>query len=174
MYLNSFSQPSDIISVRKGNGNIVKTFIASSPIIFETKSGMYVNGIIKQIKNDSVFVTTYDIRIFQTNLGVTMVDTIARHIAGIHYKDILKIKVFRRHRFIRGKIDKLLMYGGAGYFGLNIINGSYFNQPITDKKNLRSLSISLGAFGAGLIINKFFPVNRFSRKRHKIVYISMR
>jgi hypothetical protein len=62
------------------------------------------------------------------------------------------------------------MFGGAGYFALNIINGLYYNEPITNKENLNSLGIAVGAFSIGLIINKFFSVNRFSRKRHQIVY----
>lgn len=170
----SLAQGQDFISVRKKNGRPLKTFIAGSPIIFETVYGTYVSGPIEAIKNDSVFVKIYDIRTFATNLGFAMVDTISTYIAGFHYKDIRKIRLFNKERFIRSKIDKLLIIGGAGYFILNVVNGAYFNEPITDKKNLRSLAISLGAVGTGLLINKFFKVSNFSTGKHKIVYVNMK
>jgi hypothetical protein len=65
------------------------------------------------------------------------------------------------------------MIAGAGYAALNLINGSLFNLPVTDKKNLKTLGISAGLFAAGFINNKFFPPNLFSRKKDKIVYISL-
>ena len=172
IYFISFSQ-SDFISVRKKNGRIIKTFTAGSPIIFETKQGIYIKGAIEAIKNDSVFIRTYNIQTVPTNLSVYMLDTVSKNIAGFHYKDILRIKVFKRLRFVRGKIDKLLMYGGAGYFGLNVINSAINHQSLTEKGNLKNLGISVAAFGLGFLIKKFFYVNRFSRKWHKIVYVNI-
>ena len=173
LLLQAVAQVSDIISVRKKNGSILRTFFAGSPILFQTKDKAYIEGTIQYMRNDSIFLTVYDIRSALTHLGVTMSDTITRYTVGVHYKDILRIKVFRYRRFVRGKVDKLLMFGGAGYFGLNIVNGAYFSRPITEKQNLQALGISAGAFGAGWLIKRFFPVNRFSRKRHKIIYVSM-
>ena len=171
--IHLFSQGSDLISVRKKNGAIIKTFFAGSPIVFETKNGSYIDGRIKEIKKDSLFTTIYNTGTFMTNLGVTVFDTVSIHLVSVHYKDIESIKVFIRHRFLRGKIDKLLMYGGAGYFGLNVINHVISGESLTADDNLKKLGIAATAFGIGLIINKFFYVNRFSRKKHKIVYVKM-
>ena len=168
-----FSQGSDLISVRKKNGAVIKTFFAGSPIIFETKNGSYIDGRIKEIKNDSVFVTIYNTATFMTNLGVTIFDTVSVHLISVNYKDIESIKVFVRHRFVRGKIDKLLMYGGAGYFGLNVINKVISGESLTADNNLKKLGIAATAFGLGFIIKKYFFVNRFSRRKHKIVYVKL-
>ncbi len=168
-----FSQGSDLLSVRYKKGTVIKIFFASSPIMLETKHGSYIDGRIKEIKNDSRFVTIYNTATVMTNLGVTIFDTLSTHITRLHYKDIESIKVFKRHRFVRGKIDKLLMYGGAGYFGLNLINNTISGQSLTANNNLKKLGIAATAFGLGFIIKKYFYVNRFSRRNHKIVYVKL-
>ena len=169
----SFSQPSDLISVHRKNGSIIKTFFAGSAIDFQLKNGAYMSGPIKEIKNDSVFIYSYQLGYLITNLGTTVTDTVERRVIGVNYKDILRIKVFKRTRFIRGNIGKLLMIGGAGYFGLNVINSLYLKEPVGDKSNITRLGIAAGAFGTGFLINKLFYVNRYSRKWHKIVYINL-
>lgn len=168
-----FSQGSDLISVRKKNGAVIKTFFPGAPIVFEAKNGSYVDGRIKEIKNDSLFTTIYNTATFMTNLGVTIFDTVSIHVVSVHYKDIESIKVFIRHRFLRGKVDKLLMIGGAGYISLNVINHVISGESLTADDNLKKLGIAAAAFGVGLIIKKYFYVNRFSRKKHKIVYVKL-
>lgn len=173
LYYASFSQPSDFISVRKKNGRHLKTFIKGSPILFETAYGSYIQGPITEIKKDSLFIRMFDIRTYTTAFGSRIVDTVRTYTTGIHYKEIKRIQVFRRNNFIWSKMDKLLFIGGSGYFLLNLANGAYLSEPVTSKENLRSLGISLGAVGAGLIIRKYFMINNFSRRKHKIVYVNM-
>jgi hypothetical protein len=172
-FFDAFPQISDIISVRKKNGTVIKTFVAGVPIVFQTNDKMYIEGTIHDIRNDSIFIMVYDIRTVLTRLGVTVVDTVSRHVARFHYHDMERIKVYNYRRFVRGKLDRLLMIGGAGYFGLNLVNGAYLQEPVTSRQNLQSLGISVGAFGLGWLIKRYFPVNRFSRKKHKIVYINL-
>jgi len=173
-YLLSHSQSPDFISVKKKNGITLKTYRTGLPITFENTFGETISGPIESIRNDSVFVRIYDRRVFMTNLGVTIVDTITTYVSGFHYKEIKRVKLYEKKRFIRSKIDRLLIYGGAGYFILNIANGAFFDSPITDKKNLKRLGISLGAIGTGILIRKFFGINNYSRKKHKIVYVNMK
>lgn len=172
-FFQSMAQVSDIISVQKKNGSIIKTFFAGSPVVLQTVDDKYLEGTIQYIRSDSIFVIIYDIRTGLSRYGVNMIDTVAQYVTGVHYKDIYRIKVFKYRRFVRGKIDKLLMFGGVGYFGLNLINGVYLGQPVTDKENMQKLGISVAAFSTGWLINRFFPVNRFSRKWHKIVYVKL-
>ena len=171
--LQASAQVSDIISVRKKNGRTIKSFVAGVPIELHTQNGTFVKGPIKAIRNDSLFVTVYVIRIVPTYMCVTVVDTAAVYLTGMHHRDIKNIRVFRRPRFLRGKIDRLLIIGGAGYFGLNVLNG-LGQGSLTEKENVQRLGIALGAAGLGFVIKKFFPVDRFSRKRHPIVYIPVK
>ena len=172
--VNALAQFSDMISVRKKNGSNIKTFYAGSPIVLQTTTGAYVEGRISDIRHDSIFIATYDIRTVMSQLGVWVVDTVAKYELGLHYTEIERIKVFTYHRFLRGKIDKLLTIGGAGYFALNVLNHATHGQSLTGAGNGKSLAISAGAFGLGFVINKLFGVNHFSRKKHKIVYVHIK
>ena len=169
----SLSQVSDFISVRKRNGRAIKTFMVGSPIVFESLYGSHVDGWISDIRNDSVFVKMYYTQTIVTLYGSRMLDTIGSYIVGIHHKAIGSIKVFKKRRSLLAKLDKLLIIGGAGYLLLNLANGAYLKEGVTDDKNLRSLGISLGAIGVGLLINHFNTMNNFSSKKHQIVYVRM-
>ncbi len=144
-----------MISVRKKNGSNIKTFYAGSPIVLQTTTGLYVEGPIKDIRHDSIFIAMYDIRTVMSRLGVWVVDTVAKYEVGLHYTEIERIKVFTYDRFLRGKIDKLLMFGGAGYLSLNVLNHATHNQSLTADGNGKPLAISAGAFGLGFIITNF-------------------
>lgn len=65
------------------------------------------------------------------------------------------------------------MFGGAGYIGLNVVNGIINHEQINDHDNLVNLGIAAGAVGTGILLKKYFSVNRYTRKRHKIVYVNM-
>ncbi|HMG68100.1 MAG TPA: hypothetical protein VK588_10450 [Chitinophagaceae bacterium] len=171
---SSMAQVSDIISVKKKNGRTIKNFYEGSPILFETKSGDYVEGPIEKIHHDTISVRMYVIQKVPTIFGTYVPDTLNTFFTKVNYLDIRRIKVLHPQRFIRERVPILLMIGGAGYFILNLVNGSYFNQPITDKQNLKKLGIAAGAFGAGFLASKLFPVNTFSRKGQKIVYINLK
>ncbi|MFZ1527762.1 MAG: hypothetical protein WAT19_03365 [Ferruginibacter sp.] len=164
----------DIISVKRKNGRHIKTFFAGAPIIFIHKNGRMQDGTIIAIQNDSVYVKSQQVIYFKNELGFNMVDTLHTYIVPTHYKDIRSIKVFTYHRFLRGKIGRLLMVGGAGYILTNVVNGSYLHQPFSDPENLQSLGVAAGAFGLGFIIQRFFGVNKFSRRSHQIVYTKLK
>lgn len=168
------SQVSDFISVRKKNGRTIKSFFPGSPIIAETFYGSYLDGWVEAIKNDSVFFKIYDIRYYGTPYGGTIIDTIRNYIVPIYHKEIKSIQVFERRKKIPSKISKLLLIGGSGYFLLNLANGAYLNQSVTDKKNMKSLGISLGSAGAGVLLKYLFKPNNFSEKKHRIVYVKMK
>ena len=168
------SQVSDFISVRKKNGRIIKSFFPGSPIIAETFYGSYLDGWVEAIKNDSVFIKIFDVRYYRAMHGGTITDTVRTYIIPIYHKEIKSIPVFEKRKKIPAKISKLLLIGGAGYFLLNLANGAYLNQSVSDKKNLKSLGISLGSVGAGLLLNRLFKPNNFSEGKHRIVYVKMK
>ena len=168
------SQVSDFISVRKKNGRTIKSFFPGSPIIAETFYGSYLDGWVEAIRSDSVFIKIYDVRYYGTPYGGTIIDTIRNYIVPIYHEEIKSIQVFERRKQFPSKISKLLLIGGSGYFLLNLANGAYLNESVSDKKNLRSLGISLGSVGAGLLLNRLFKPNNFSEGKHRIVYVKMK
>lgn len=170
-----FSQSNDFIVVKKKNGRTIKTLNTGSAIIFQLKSKDYVNGWIENIKNDSVFVRIYNRQAFMTPMGFSVFDTVRIYLKPFHYKDISRVKIYYRRRFIRSKIDRILIGVGAIYFLTNIINGAYHKTSVTGTENLKRLGISLTAIGAGIIMRtKVIDVdNHFSTKRHRIEYVKI-
>jgi hypothetical protein len=164
-----FSQASDFISVKKRNNRTIKTFFPGVSISFVTTYKRPVNGLITDIRHDSVFVKEWDVRTVPTIFGVTVLDTAGFYITGFHYKEIATIDVSDRTKFQQVTVGRILIIGGIGYTVLNVVNGAYLHEPITDSKNLKSLGIAAGAVGTGLLVNY---LNRHRRK-YVIEYIHM-
>src|SRR5699024_1458028 len=136
----SFCQLSDFIVVKKRNGRTIETFMAGKAILFKTNTGAVIDGQIKDIRNDSIFVQTYVIRTVPTNLGVTILDTISRSLFASNYQNISRIKVFHKAESSGGNLlGPLLMLGGSGYIVLNLINSAGKSEPLTEKKNVRNI-----------------------------------
>ncbi|MDB5209127.1 MAG: hypothetical protein JWR72_4202 [Flavisolibacter sp.] len=167
------AQSLDYISIRKKNGRSIKSFYTGSAILLQTIDGGYLQGPIKAIRNDSIYITFYDIRSYPTTFGTYMRDTVAVYYPVVHYKEIKRIHINSRRRFLQTTAGPILMIGGAGYLALNILNGALYNQPITDKRNLRSLGIATGAFGLGYLINRLFSSDGFNKKSQQIVYVNL-
>ncbi len=165
----TFSQASDFITVKKRNNRTIKTFFPGVPISFVTNYKRGVSGTITDIRHDSIFVKEWDIRVVPTALGVTMLDTAGSYINGFQYKEIETIDVSDRTGFGQVTAGKILIIGGIGYTVLNVVNGAYLHEPITDSKNLKNLGIAAGAVGTGLLLNY---LSRHKRK-YLIEYIRM-
>jgi hypothetical protein len=172
--LKTFSQLSDIISVQKRNGRNVKSFTVGSPFNFYTKDGYYVEGYIDLIRDDSVFITSYDIRAIPNAWGVTSIDTLTTYHSAFDYREIATVQVSTRKRFNALRADRLLMDAGAGYFLLNLVNSNYLKEPFGNSTNIATLAISAGVFGLGLFLHTMGRDPRFSGKRDKIVYTRLR
>ncbi|HEY2721481.1 MAG TPA: hypothetical protein VGI82_07140 [Chitinophagaceae bacterium] len=169
---SSFAQVSDIISVKKKNGRTVKSFYEGVRILYQTKYGDYIEGPIEKIYHDTVFIRMYMVQKGLSQFGSYVFDTLNSYLVKTNYKDIKRVSVYRRGSN-REKLGDLMMIGGAGYAALNLINGSLFSLPITDKKNLRTLGISLSAVAIGFLNNKLFASNPYSRRKDQVIYISL-
>lgn len=78
------------------------------------------------------------------------------------------------HRgFFQRSAGPLLMLGGGAYLAVNVLNGAFYELPITDRKNLRRIGAAVGAFGLGYLLKKLFASDGFSKKGDKIVYVDL-
>jgi hypothetical protein len=168
------SQLGDIITIRKPNGRTVQTFTKGSPIEFIDPSGRKVAGRIQDIQRDSVFLIQMDVRTLYSQTGAVIIDTVGGWTSAYHYREMVRIKVFHRGGFVRNVLPTALMIGGAGYAVLNIINGAYLDEPITDPENMQTLGIALGVFGVGFAMKKLLPPNNYTKPKHEIIYIAMK
>jgi hypothetical protein len=84
------AQQADFLVLKK-NEHTIKSFFAGSQVNFLTAYASY-SGQVNGIRNDSVFLTEFDIRQVPTNLGVYVLDTVARYHVAFPYKDITLIR----------------------------------------------------------------------------------
>jgi hypothetical protein len=169
-----YSQPSDFIVVKKKNGRAIKSFMPGNDIDYYAISDHNIIGTIVAIKNDSIFVRMYDIRLVMDAYGLRHLDTLGSYMVANKFSEIQKIKIYNRKNFTVTKIEQIAITGGVGYIALNIFNGAYLNQPITSSQNLKRLSISAAAIAFGIFIKKFFRMEDFySTGKNKIEYVRM-
>lgn len=167
------AQSLDYISVRKPNGRVVKNFYAGSHLLLQLTDGSYLEGPVQAVRNDSVFITLYDIRYLRTTFGSIIRDTVSTSIASFSYKEVSRIYLDERKGFFRRMAGPLLIIGGAGYLTLNVLNGAFYDLPITDAKNLRRLGTAVGAVGLGILFQKLFASDGFTKKKHQITYVDL-
>lgn len=170
---HGFTQSLDYISVRKQNGQVVKNFYAGTNILLQHVDGSYLQGPIEAVRSDSVYITMYDIRYYPTTWGSFVRDTISTTVAGLPVNEIRRVHLTRRRSFFQRNAGPLLMIGGGGYFLLNVLNGAFYDMPITDRSNVRKIGTAAGAFGVGYLLNRLFASDGFSKKKHRIVYVDL-
>ena len=168
-----FAQSLDYISVRKKNGTVIKNFFSGADIVLQTTYGSYLQGPIKTIRNDTVFVTIYDIRYLPTVFGTYVKDTISTAIVGVAKDEIARVLIQKRRNFLQRTIAPMAVIGGAGYFTLNLLNGTFFDKSVSANHKLKVLGISVGTFGVGYLIQKLFSSDGFSKKTHRIIYVDL-
>lgn len=167
-----FAQQSDMLVLKKKNNRTVETFFAGKQVKFVYADGQWMKGEIRYIARDSVFLNFFDIRPMPTGYGTYSIDTIAVLPFALHYRDMVAFP--RRKdswRFIKN--GTLFKIGGAGYILLNVINGQYLDEPITDSRNLRSLGIAAGVFGAGFLMGRLHKPLLEVGKKYKLHYVSL-
>ncbi|ULQ55611.1 hypothetical protein KJS94_13245 [Flavihumibacter rivuli] len=166
-------QMGDYISLKQPNNRTVATYFKGSKIALQRVNGQQIEGYVEMIKNDSVFIREWDIRTYYTQLGVQSIDTFGYFIHSMHYMEIFKIFPARKESWRFVKNGTIFMIAGFGYAILNVVNGAYLDEPITDSENLKSLGIALGVAGFGFTLNRIEHSKKKKGKKYKIVYVRM-
>lgn len=168
----AFSQATDFIVVKK-HDRTVKSYFPGLPISLQTTSYSWVGGWITDIRHDSVFIKEYDVRRVPTIWGTVALDTAGTYIVGVHYKEIKEI-AFDEKGGGFGYVSNgaIFMIGGLGYALLNVVNGQYLHESITDSKNMTSLGIALGVAAGGFVLNRI-QHHKNKRWKYTIEYVRM-
>lgn len=175
LFVTGFSQASDYIIIKKHNSRTLKTYSPGGFLSAETYDGFLINGYIKAIQNDSIILLQQDTRLMATEFG-TKVDTFA-YTMGINYRLIKKFNFgsseirFKKHGFSAVTIPRLMMIGGIGFIGLELINTAYRREPLNDSKKLSSLGIAAGVTGAGWLYTFISQKRNKVGGKYKVVYV---
>ncbi len=167
--LLSIAQKSDIIVFKKGNNRTLKTYFSGTQIHFISIAGTDVQGMIRKIEKDSLYINIYDARPQYTMWGTSFWDTVSVSLSRYHYKEIREIMKPTQHfGFIRNGF--LFIMGGISYAFLHSVNAWYLKEKIDP----RTIAYSGGSVLTGLLLKKIHRNTIRLNKRHYLQYIPLK
>lgn len=172
-FSSSCAAQSDLLLLKK-NRKTIQTFFPGTEMKFSTGARYYYGDIyVTSIQRDSVFLIQYDIRQVPTNLGVYVLDTIARYNFGINYKDITGF----------GKNNKKFDWSASGgaLFGGGILLSTVglgtwiFTKPHTRYHASPGLIIGSAALaGVGYLLLKSNNKEMKLGKKYSLIYLKVK
>jgi len=142
------AQPSDFFMLKKKN-NTLRTYYAGSAIQFVTITGAYRDGVVDQIRNDTVFVREYQVREIPTTYGGIIRDTAGSFLYAYHWNQISAFDKRQGGFNVAG--SGYVLMGGAALltFGSGVVY-------LTDREKFSSelLIGSLALGGVGYLLSR--------------------
>ena len=159
------AQPNFVV-LRKHNQTI-KTYFPTSYFVFQLSNKQWLEGRIKMIRDDSIFVNLMAIRQVANYFGLPTVDTVRLGLFKVHVNEIYALPKDDKHSGILAN-GVIFQAAGAGYIGLNIINGIGKSEPIFSAQNASNLSIAAGVFAIGTLLHKTYKDTYILGKKYRL------
>lgn len=160
------AQGSDMVVLKKGPERTLKTYLSGSQIHFVTIAGTEVQGMIRKIQKDSLYINIYDERPAYTIWGTSFWDTVSVGLSRYHIKEVREIfKPRENFSFIKNGL--IFMMGGSAYAILHSVNALYLKQPIIPSTMAISGAVALTGFALSRIHKKTVPLG----KKYYLQYI---
>ncbi|HTF28472.1 MAG TPA: hypothetical protein VK625_06480 [Flavitalea sp.] len=170
------SQSNDFIVLKKRNNRTLKTYGEGSFLSASTNTGFQLNGFIKAIRNDSIFITQQETKLVATEFG-QKIDTMF-HTFGFDYHNITSFYfqrqydgVMRKRGFSQTTLPALLILGGSGFVVLELVNTLYRKEKLNDSGKLLSLGIAAGVAGTGVLLQTLNSRKNKVGNKYKVYYI---
>jgi hypothetical protein len=167
----SFGQ-SDFIQLKKKN-KVIQTWFKDNYIYVQLKSDQWINAVIYNIKDDSLYLRPYVVQTYINRIGLNYLDTTFYGLMPVH---INYIKAFPKddEGFAYIKNGALFKIAGGGYALLNIINTVSDNDPPFGSDNLPKLAVAAGVFAVGVILGITHKDEYIIGKKYHLEYISVK
>lgn len=148
--INTFSQPN--FAVLRKHNKTIKTYFPTNYIVFQLSNKQWIEGRIKTIKDDSLFINQMALRNGINYLGLFVIDTVRLGIFKVSVNEIYALpKENESFSFIRN--GSIFQIGSLGYLGLNTINGFGKDEPFFSANNVPRLGSALGVFALGMALH---------------------
>jgi len=171
----TIAQKSDFIVIRNKQSRTLRSYFPGSFINADTYAGFTLNGYIRKIAHDSLYVEQENVYQVATQFGTPALDTI-RYLIPIYYKEIRKFNYEIGSRQSGGSsllLPKILLYGGAGYIVLELVNTAYRKESLDEGNKLTSLAIAGGVALTGFIWQEAIKSKQRKGKKVTVEYIKM-
>ena len=164
----SFAQSGDFIILKKNN-KTVETFYSGTNIAFTTTGGVFINALINQVKNDTLYLQEFIIRYLPTNFGTYIIDTAGSYHHKFHYNQIRIIGQKEKTNFNWKGSGAALLGGGA-----LLMLGSGVVYLADREKFSAPLLIAASALAtAGYFMAKGGHSGLAIGKKYKLLYMNM-
>lgn len=144
------SAQSDVLVLKRRN-QIVQTWIKGSFIGFQFFNRQWIQGRIRELREDSVLLDIMVINQVPGSYGAMVTDTGRVGLLRMHVKEIYALPKRNPGSGIisNGALFKL---GGGGYIFLNIFNSLIRNEQVFSARNVTGLGIAGAALAVGFIL----------------------
>jgi hypothetical protein len=174
------AQSADYIVIRKKNNRTMQTYFAGAFISAQAFNGFNVNGYIKDIRHDSIFVQQQDTRLAGTNFG-TIIDTMYYSL-GFDYREIERFNISSKYihgynpgsksgGFLSRILPTLMTLGGVGYLVLELVNGQYRHESVSAHNKLPSLIVASGVAVAGFAWSRLQKKSQNAPEKYQVIYV---
>ena len=145
------SAQGDFLLLRK-NEQVIQSYVKGSYFTCQLATKQWVEGRIRMIKDDSVFMEQMNVQQIANFWGMPTLDTLKYGLIKIAIHDIYAMPK-KEHGIGVVNDGSLFTIGASGYVVLNLINGLTQNESITSSKNLTNLGIAAGVYLFGEILH---------------------
>ena len=172
---SAICQQSDFIVLKKRNNRTVKSYFPGSFISAVTYTGFRLNGIIQEIRNDSVFIAQQEVFQVATPFGVPRLDTVI-HTVRLHYTEINQFffstgSSSRKKRFAEVSIPRIMIIGATGFIVLELVNTAYRKESLNEGNKIGALAIAAGIAGSGLLWQQLQKHRTKAGGKFTVVYV---
>lgn len=171
----TLSQTSDFIVLKKRNNRTIKTYYPGAFISAVTHNGFSINGFIKEIRHDSVYILQQERKLIPTEFGYTL-DTVA-FTFGLDYHEIKSFHYTsqytwgRKRGFAAITLPRLMKMGGIGFIVLELVNSAYRKESLSENNKAVPLAIAAGVAATGFAISYFQNKSDKAGGKYKVVYV---
>jgi hypothetical protein len=167
------AQKSDFIVLKSRSNRTLRTYFEGTHLSARTYNDFRVNGPIKAIRNDSIFVQQTEVYQVPSQFGTPILDTVVYTI-GFPYTDIKTFDYNRRRRrgFSQIKIPTLMILAGSGYLVLETVNGIYRKESFNDQGKLLGMGIAAAVAAAGFTWKHLQKLGNKAGGKYKVVYVN--
>ncbi|MBC7423027.1 MAG: hypothetical protein H7334_06175 [Ferruginibacter sp.] len=160
-------QSADFILFKK-HSQTIGSYHKGDNIAFTNPDKAYIEALITDIKNDSLFLRQFIIQQIPTNLGVYILDTVGSYRYVYHYNQIKAIGRTGPKFNLSGSAASLV--GGGALLALAsgvvyLADREKFSPPL--------LIGSLGFMGVGFLMAKVGGKGMIIGKKYKLVYVQV-
>lgn len=157
----------DLVVLKNRKGRTIKTYFNGMTIDMHA-GGRDVYGVIRKVRDDSIFIQYYDIRKAYNMWGTSVLDTVTSYLTPYATNEISWIrKPPAKFEFVRN--GTLFMLGGSAYVLLHVINAAYLKQPVIGS----TVAIAGGIAVGGFVMNKMRKRKYEIGRGYELKYISM-